>query len=276
MSEPFTAEWLELREPVDHRSRASSAVTMLLKEWRIKQWSRVVDLGAGNGSNLRYLAPRLPKPQHWTLVDCDASLLANCVLSELDVDVTSVVSDIAETVAMVVEDAHADLVTASAFLDLVSEGWLSTVVDVCRAKRRGAYFSLTYDGSIQWHTGSDDQRFLDDPDDAFIRRTFNMHQRRDKGFGPAAGPMASLKAEADFRAAGYQVWLLQSRWYLGPNDSRLVGMLVDAWESASIEQEPAAARRIHAWAMRRRDAVRRSEFGLSVGHLDLLALPGST
>src|SRR5512145_1693947 len=35
----------------------------------------VVDLGAGTGANLRYLAPRLGSPQDWLAVDSDPVLL---------------------------------------------------------------------------------------------------------------------------------------------------------------------------------------------------------
>ena len=34
------------------------------------------DLGSGTGSMSRWLAPRLPGPQHWVLHDRDADLLA--------------------------------------------------------------------------------------------------------------------------------------------------------------------------------------------------------
>ena len=73
----FGADWLRLREPVDHRSRAEGHLPVLAEEWRRRGWSRIVDLGSGTGSNARYLAPRLPGAQQWTLVDHDADLLAH-------------------------------------------------------------------------------------------------------------------------------------------------------------------------------------------------------
>ena len=58
--ETFDADWLALREPIDHRSRAESLLAPLCETWRARGWSRVLDLGSGAGSNLRYLASRLP------------------------------------------------------------------------------------------------------------------------------------------------------------------------------------------------------------------------
>ncbi len=73
--ETSTLDWLALREPVDHRSRAADLVAPLAEWWGSRPVQRVLDLGSGTGSNLRYLAPRLAGEQEWTLVDRDAALL---------------------------------------------------------------------------------------------------------------------------------------------------------------------------------------------------------
>ena len=73
--ETFTPNWLALREPVDDRSRAADLMAPLAEWWGGRSSRRVLDLGSGTGSNLRYLAPRLPGEQEWTLVDRDAALL---------------------------------------------------------------------------------------------------------------------------------------------------------------------------------------------------------
>jgi hypothetical protein len=62
---------------------------------------------------------------------------------------------------------------------------------------------------------------------------------------------------------------------LGPGDAALAGALVSGWAGAAAEQRPADAPQVRAWAERRREAVARADFGLFVGHLDLLALPAT-
>ena len=280
MSETFDPAWLALREPVDHRSRADAVMSLLAPAWRAGGWSRIVDLGSGAGSNLRYLGPRLPGIRHWTLVDQDAGLLERAAASK-GVEVTRVVGDLSAAGLDAVRDAELDLVTASALLDLVSKQWLGELAAACRASGSAALFALTYDGTIQWRAAADDPRPGDDPDDTLVRRAVNDHQRRDKGLGPALGPMAGLTAETIFRAAGYRVWLLRSPWQLGPGDTALARALVDGWEAAAKEalrdapgREGAAdADRVRAWAERRRETIESGCFGLTVGHLDLLALP---
>lgn len=69
----FADDWLDLRESIDHRSRAQAAVERQLPSRA--RW-RALDLGGGTGSNLRYLMPRLGGEQHWWLIDHDPQLLA--------------------------------------------------------------------------------------------------------------------------------------------------------------------------------------------------------
>ena len=278
MSATFDPAWLALREPVDHRSRAAAAVSLLAPAWRAGGWSRIVDLGAGTGSNLRYLAPRLPGVRSWTLVDHDAALLARAAAPD-GAELTRVVGDLAAAGLDAVGGSNADLVTASALLDLASKDWLDALAAACRGSGSAALFALNYDGGIRWHAGANDPRPSDDPDDALVRRSVNAHQRRDKGLGPALGPMAGLTAENAFRAAGYRAWLLPSPWRLGPGDAALARALVDGWEAAAVEHlreasaDAAGVDRVRAWAERRRATIASGRFGLIVGHLDLLALP---
>ncbi len=272
----FSPDWLALREAADHRSRAGALVDRLRAEWRARGWTRIVDLGAGTGSNLRYLAPRLPGPQQWTLVDHDADLLARAEAAGAAAEVRRVHGDLAEAGLPAV--AQADLVTCSALLDLVPEDWLGRLAHACRTARCGAYLALTYDGTMQWSaagSADDGPGEAGDPDDAAVREAVNAHQRRERGPAPALGPAATAAAEALLRSVGYRTWRLPSPWRLGPGDRALALALIDGWEDAALDLSPppARARRIRAWAERRRQTAARGRFRLTVGHQDLLALP---
>ena len=75
----FDRDWLALREPYDHAAR-DDGLASALNGWLSARTAggsdvRIMDLGCGAGSNLRYLTPRLPHPQAWRLVDNDAALL---------------------------------------------------------------------------------------------------------------------------------------------------------------------------------------------------------
>ena len=264
MSEKFDAAWLELREGIDHRSRAAGALSLLRSWCPVRGATAVLDLGCGTGSNLRYLAPHLSGPQHWTLLDHDADLLARIRAPHPDVTIRPVRGDLAMEGLAEVRRAH--LVTASALLDLVSDAWLRALVDACATAGCAGLFALTYDGIIEW---SGDE----EPLDAVLRDAVNDHQRRDKGLGSALGPTAAVRAEELFRERGYRTWLLPSPWRLGPTDAGLARALVAGWAAAAAEQRPDEADALRGWAERRDAVVARGDFDLVVGHLDLLALP---
>ena len=271
--EHFAAEWLSLREPVDHRSRAAGLVS-LLATGRRKDPLRVLDLGAGTGSNLRYLAPRMPGPQDWTLVDHDQHLLDAATGPDPAARVNRVRADLSDLSCL--DIAGADVVTGSALLDLVSEDWLRRLVDECCRGSCRALFALTYDGSIDWR-GPADGRDAHESDDELVRERANLHQRQDKGFGPALGPRAGAVAHTLFQQAGYRTWLVPSPWWLGPTDTEVARTLVEGWQSAASSPgsggEAVQVDRIGAWAGRRLHAIATGDFGLCVGHVDLLAMP---
>lgn len=278
LRERFDAKWLSLRESVDHRSRASSLLPHLT-DGEYGESIRVLDLGAGTGSNMRYLGSRLAVPQDWTLVDHDLTLLDSAVGKELDSvsDIKRVCSDLANLSGLYGAIFDSDIVTASALLDLVSEDWLGLLVDACARGSCRALFSLTYDGSIQWggKAGRDpgDSKVSND----WLTELINHHQRRDKGFGPSLGPMAGSVAQALFQKAGYKTWLVPSPWLLTASDAEVVQRLIKGWEMAasspslgvSVEQQ----RSVHAWAKERLSQVSSFDFELRVGHVDLLAIP---
>ena len=269
--ESFDAGWLALREPADHRARDDSLLRILNARWRLLGWTRVLDLGSGTGSNLRYLRSRLPTPQEWTLVDRDPLLLKHAATAGAGVRLTRIVGELADEGLAEITRAH--LVTASALLDLVSESWLRDLSLACRSADCGVLFTLTYVGEISWTSEGGEAEEDPDPHDRLVRDAVNAHQRRDKGLGPALGPEAVAVAEELFHSVGYDTWSAPSPWRLGPEDAELVGALIRGWEEVASEQRPQEARDIRAWGERKRGRVRAAEFDLQVGHMDLLALP---
>ena len=136
----FDAEWLALREPADVAARSLALTDKLAQALPIGQPLRVLDLGAGTGSNARFLSPRLPPGQRWLLVDHDAALLAHASESR-GVERSTCRIDVVEAELSQLDDlghcfAAQDLVTASALLDLVSDAWLRLLADQLSPRRR--------------------------------------------------------------------------------------------------------------------------------------------
>ena len=272
--ETFDADWLALRELVDHRSRAMELIEPLVAAWERGEWMRVVDLGSGTGSNVRYLASRLPSPQRWTLVDHDPAHLRT--VGNLKVNVPScelavVLGDIGSEGLRAVE--RADLVTASALLDLVSARWLDRLVAACVEAGCAALFALNYNGKITWSADDGPDAEVEDLDDRVVWNALSIHQVGDKGLGPSLGPDAGVSALRAFERVGYQCYFHPSSWRLGVDDAALVHRLVKGWAEAAAEILPQESDRISAWAARRSEVVSERRFMLTVGHDDLLALP---
>ena len=193
--ETFDADWLALREPVDRRSRAMELLEPLVAAWKRREWTRVVDLGSGTGSNVRYLAARLPSPQRWTLVDHDPLHLrtaGNIKVNVPSCELAVVLGDIGSEGLRAVE--RADLVTASALLDLVSATWLDQLVAACVETGCAALFALNYNGEVTWSADDGPNAEVKDPDDRMVWNALSIHQVGDKGLGPSLGPDAGAAA----------------------------------------------------------------------------------
>lgn len=292
----FSADWLALREGADARARAAPRASVLLDGLVDALLTgrapgrplRVVDMGSGSGANLRCLAPRLGRDQHWLLVDDDAALLEHapgtvrawaraggCAVSTknggLRIEAPAFSAALrwrridlaARFDSLALHDV--DLLTASALLDLVSHAWIDRLVERCRAARCAVLFALSYDGRVAWRPALDA--------DEEIRLLLNRHQGRDKGFGPAAGPQAAAYAAERLRAAGFDVRQGRSDWRLAGGDRALQEALARGWAQAAVEAEPSRRSAIDSWLARRLEHVARQNSMLTVGHVDLFGLP---
>jgi SAM-dependent methyltransferase len=273
----FSAQWLDLREPVDHRSRNVELGRRLARHFEGWRPITIVDLGCGTGSNLRATAPLLGPDQSWTLVDYDQALL-NAAADRLAAWADGADKQDSRLILfkgakrLNVEFRRADiagdldgalgpganLVTASAFFDLVSADFIARFAAAV-AKRRSAFYTvLTYDGDQRWTPEHEA--------DAIMAEAFHAHQTRDKGFGTAAGPQAPDVLGEAFSGVGYSVAELDSAWRLDEADAALIGELARGFAEAVHETGQLDAQVIADWS-----TIPRT--GAVVGHTDTLALP---
>lgn len=275
----FSPEWLALREPADHAARSAALMARVQRHFAGRDRISVVDLGCGAGSNLRGTFAALPDEQHWRLVDYDPALLAaarsrlaawaDSAVEEGDLlrlgkDGKSITvafhqADLTRDLATALPEG-ADLVTAAALFDLVSAAWIDAFVAHLAGRGLPLYTVLTYDGTERWDPPH--------PADAAMLAAFHAHQATDKGFGPAAGPLATETMATAFAAAGYDVARAPSPWELGPAFAGLSRELVTGFAGAVGETGRVPEADIAGWL-----AARRAGVTCHVGHEDLFAAP---
>ena len=261
----FSSEWLALREPADAAARSMAAARFAIADLDRQPPTgeqpptiNTLDLGCGSGSNVRYLRRTLSNRLAFRVVDNDAALLAVATRELGDaVDVRHADLRLLDAAWF---DA-VDFVTASALLDLVSEVWLVRLANLCSRRARAVLFALNYDGRLE--------ATPHDPDDEWVRDLVNLHQRSDKGFGPALGPSSGHRCAAAFEQAGYVVRVESSDWHLQDDKRELQRQLIQGWADAAAEIEPPSASRVRLWQQRRLDYVAAGRSALLVGHLDV-------
>lgn len=275
----FAPDWLTLREEVDFTFR-SQQLPGKAAQWLSArtQAPRLVDLGAGRGSNMRFLAPFMPLPQHWTLIDHDAALLeearasANSLADQSAITLETLCVSLDSLDHPPLQSAH--LVSASALLDLVSQTWIETLVTHCTTHQQALLMALSVTG--EWGFTAADSEPLADDEDHWLQALFIAHQQRDKGLGEALGGQAHGALVSALEQANYQVEQVETPWLLGAGNRShqpLMTALINGWTEAATEQAPEAATRIAEWRERRTQAVASGELGIWVGHCDLLATP---
>jgi SAM-dependent methyltransferase len=281
----FSAEWLALREPVDHASRNAAVGAALGAAFAGRSTVRVLDLGCGTGSNLRATAPLLGQRQEWLLADHDPALLVaaretlagwadrardadgriDLVKDGRDITVTFYKADLTRDLAKLLA-MKPELVTASALFDLISPDWIERFAGEVKAAGAAFFTVLTYDGRDSFAPAH--------PLDAEVIAAFAAHQHGDKGFGPAAGPRGAATLAHAFRSAGFTVQEGDSPWRIGPDHAALAGDLVRGIAGAVTETGKVGASGLHGWLAFRLRHLTQADALIVTGHTDTLALPG--
>jgi hypothetical protein len=242
-------DWLRLREPADAAARSAELAERLARH--LPDGPLVIhDLGGGSGAMGRWLAPRLPGPQHWVVHDRDADLLE--LVTGAGFTVETRVSDVTRLEPG--DLAGASLVTASALLDLLTADELSRMLGACA--ELPLLLTLTVVGRVGVTPA--------DPLDTRIAAAFNAHQRR----GGLLGPDAAAAVADEVRG---EVLIRSSPWRLDASHADLIAEWLDGWVAAACEQDPT----LDAGDYRERRLAQAAggELAVTVDHADLLVLP---
>jgi SAM-dependent methyltransferase len=260
-------DWLDLREPADRRSRSAELAHELAAVLGPGPVG-ILDIGCGSGATTRWLAPLLPGPQEWVLLDRDPALLAlvpERTAGVRDRDGTPVARTTrhADIAALTARDlAATGAVTASALVDLLTATEIDGLAATCAAARVPALLTLTVTGRVEIEPS--------DPLDGEVAAAFDAHQRRTVDGRPLLGPDAAVATVDAFRRHGMTVRIAETPWRLGAEDRALISRWLTERVAAAVEQRPDLRGRAVA-ALHRR--VNSAPLRAVIYHVDLLALP---
>lgn len=262
---PAEADWLALRRDADEQARDEGAAPLLarlcehLRQHDVARLE-VVDVGAGTGSNGRYLRPRLPCRQRWVVVDRDEEHLRHPDHGDAE-RLRAGVEDLPDLLDRRPVQWEPRLVTCAALLDVLNRAALGALAEAVARSGGRALLALTVDGQVSWDPA--------DRLDAAVAKAFDEHQRRDDRPGPdAARELGGL-----LRERGLEVTAARTRWRLGPGREALLGRFVDGRVEAVLEQDPRLRPEVLAWHARRTGQLASGRLGALVSHVDLLVLP---
>jgi hypothetical protein len=265
-----TFDWLRLREPADAAGRASELVDTVRSYLPTHGGATIHDLGCGSGSMARWLAVRLPGPQHWVMYDRDDELLtlaaADSPGSAADgAPVTTETRRRDVTRMELGELASATLITASALLDMMTAEQLERLVATCAGADCPVLIALSVTGRVEMTPA--------EPFDQSVTDAFNSHQRRTTSAGKLLGPDAIDAAVDGFTRLGLEVVVRPSPWRLGPEHAALAAAWFTGWLAAACEQRPELREQAPAYARRRLAEASAGHLSVTVHHQDLLVRP---
>ena len=211
----------------------------------------------------------LPGPQHWILYDQDPDLLARAAsgrpVTAADGTPVTVRTRQADLTRLTAADlGGADLVTASALLDMLTAEELEHLVATCAEADCPALFLISVTGTVRLTPA--------DPLDAEVAAAFNAHQRRTRDGRRLLGPDAPDACVAAFARHGVTVRTRPSPWRLGPEQAALAAQWFTGWLDAAREQCPELTERTREYARRRRAEAEGGRLAVVVEHTDLLAV----
>jgi hypothetical protein len=269
----FDPGWLRLRSAFDDSARADRLTGLFAGS--LPENPRLLDLAAGTGANLRYLAPRLGRAgQRWMLADHDRVLLeaadgevarwrqhASTLPFEWECRQVDLVHDLDR-----LDPAAFDGIVSTALFDLVSGDWAERFVQWLAQAPRPVLFTLSVDGRLAWAP--------EDPADGEVRGWIEAHQATDKGFGPGLGRHAPPLLAELLARHGFDVFTAESDWNIGPADTAMHGALLEGYRNAALEiAPPDRTDAIEGWAQRRLEEAAKGQLTAIIGHVDIFARP---
>ena len=282
----FTTTWINLREPYDMLSR-SDLLQNLYKNNKMNL-KKVIDLGGGNGSFLRWCHYKNIIYDDFLIIDNDEALLKSFyprTKSYLSMMSLSLIKDNMMSyriqnlknnkdgfITLKKQDFYKsidiindyNLVSFSAVSDLLSKKFIKCLFDKVN-KGTNLYFSICFDGRVKWKNKN--------KHDKYIVSMFNQHQKQEKTTGVALG-LDSIKFIKNLSTKNdYKIYIADSSWSVDShdNDSRVFQKAYLNTIYKPLKKFELTDRDIlEDWLRSKKNDIESKNSNLVVGHKDIL------
>ena len=282
----FTATWINLRESYDMLSR-SDLLQNLYKNNKMNL-KKVIDLGGGNGSFLRWCHYKNIIYDDFLIIDNDEALLKSFyprTKSYLSTISLSLIKDNMMSyriqslkknkdgfITLKKQDLYKsidiindyNLVSFSAVSDLLSKKFIKCLFDKVD-KGTNLYFSICFDGRVKWKNKN--------KHDKYIVSMFNQHQKQEKTTGVALGLDSINFIKNLSKKNDYKIYIADSSWSVDShdNDSRVFQKAYLNTIYKPLKKFELTNRDIlEDWLRSKKNDIESKNSNLVVGHKDIL------
>ena len=282
----FTATWINLRESYDMLSR-SDLLQNLYKNNKLNL-KKVIDLGGGNGSFLRWCHYKNIIYDDFLIIDNDEALLKSFyprTKSYLSTISLSLIKDNMMSyriqnlktnkdgfITLKKQDFYKsidiindyNLVSFSAVSDLLSKKFIKCLFDKVN-KGTNLYFSICFDGRVKWKNKN--------KHDKYIVSMFNQHQKQEKTTGVALGLNSINFIKNLSKKNDYKIYIADSSWSVDSqdNDSRIfqkayLNTIYKPLKKFELTDKDI----LENWLKSKQNDIENKNSNLVVGHKDIL------
>lgn len=254
----YQIEWLLHRYNYDAEARWTAPLEQWMND-HPRDICRIVDLGAGLASNLRFWVSRIGTPQDWALVEIDQKLIreGGCWLDQLPAGISAryVQQDFMKFLQ---EHPAPDLLLCNALLDVLTAHQITGLLDYLWIHRVPLLASINYSGMEFYPALPEDQRFIG---------AYEAHMEREQPAGFALG--RSLEPFLSTVRGPFEVVMHPSPWEIPAQDTLMLHFLLDYMEKAVPEMLPQHDHpAFRDWLRVRREQVKERRLSARVLHID--------
>ena len=282
----FSLSWIKSREPYDSLSRSDLLVSLYKKDRHF--FKKILDLGGGNGSFLRWCDSKNIVYDDFLIIDHDQSLLKNFFnitkkyffqnseellkintmsyeLQKKDSKRTSYITLQQQDILRSIESINNyNVISLSAVSDLLSRNHIKEILHKIE-KGKVIYFSICFDGTVKWVNKN--------KYDKYIISMFNKHQQQEKTLGFALGSKNIETIKSISLKKGFKTSIADSSWVLNSDtdnarnfqNSYLKTIYNPLRKYELIDQDI-----LKEWFQVKTKDIKMKKSSLRVGHKDIL------